>query len=342
VGNNAHLVSPIDATEQLYRQYCPSAVNAPSIWTVFPRPLHDDDDDEAGAAESHQHPERLLISHDRHAITTTQPSHDGKTTSPSVPVPPVPVLELLENNADSAKTGGRTDVSVNLRHQYCLRGLIAKGSQQRFSTASGHPHAPQAQDSHRTLSLAVPDAFSTRVITQIENIKHHNNHNTNNITSTMTATKQHLMPQSITSSQQDQGGPDDDWFVGHAAPRSRSRAIAIKRTASNKSNKLDHHHGEVATDDDEETGTDQMYDYATWRMYHRIIDHRQKHPVPEDYHRPAASSSSVMESSSSAEESARLQHQPNDHSLPLTKLRPKPGRVAILSDLDDVIFDMDF
>jgi hypothetical protein len=344
--NNAHLVSPIDAAEQLYHQYSPSAVYAPSIWTVFPRPLHGDDDDEDGADESHR-PELLLLGH--HGHTTTQPSYDGKTTSDSV-------LELLtgKNNADSAKAGGRTDACENLHHPYCLRGLVAHGAAHgRFSTASGHPQ--ETQDSLRTFFLKVPDAPSTRVITQIESEanrdanKHHNNNNIsiNTTTTTMTASKQHLTPQSIVSSQEDQGGADD-WFVGHAAPRSRSRAIAIKRTSSNHKNLLDHHHGEVATDDEEEAGggMDQMYDYATWRMYHRIIDHRQKHPVPEDYHRPAssstASSAAIMESSStSAEKSAQLSHQTNDR-LPMPSLRPKPNRVDILSDLDDVIFDMDF
>jgi hypothetical protein len=53
--------------------------------------------------------------------------------------------------------------------------------------------------------------------------------------------------------------------------RPRSRAIRIKRT--NNAN--------VNVDDLEEIhgDGDGMYDWATWRMYNRIIDHRQKYPV---------------------------------------------------------------
>jgi hypothetical protein len=53
--------------------------------------------------------------------------------------------------------------------------------------------------------------------------------------------------------------------------RPRSRAIRIKRT--NNAN--------VNVDDLEEIhgDSDGMYDWATWRMYNRIVDHRQKYPV---------------------------------------------------------------
>eukprot|EP00934_Nitzschia_sp_Nitz4_P004719 Nitzschia sp. Nitz4//scaffold159_size51929//22269//22601//NITZ4_006877-RA/size51929-processed-gene-0.6-mRNA-1//1//CDS//3329537568//4709//frame0 len=45
--------------------------------------------------------------------------------------------------------------------------------------------------------------------------------------------------------------------------RSRSRAIAIKHDANVGS--------------DSEDSLDTRYDEATWRMYHQIITHRQKH-----------------------------------------------------------------
>jgi hypothetical protein len=56
--------------------------------------------------------------------------------------------------------------------------------------------------------------------------------------------------------------------------RPRSRAIAIKRntrpgsTASNEDGL-----------DEPTCSTEQMYDWATWRMYNRITDHRRRHPI---------------------------------------------------------------
>jgi hypothetical protein len=51
--------------------------------------------------------------------------------------------------------------------------------------------------------------------------------------------------------------------------RPRSRAISIKRTTN----------ANVSVDDLEEIRGGSDYDWATWRMYNRIIDHRQKYPV---------------------------------------------------------------
>ena len=59
--------------------------------------------------------------------------------------------------------------------------------------------------------------------------------------------------------------------------RVRSRAIAIKKPASAQ---------ETRELDDEEMricSNERMYDWATWRMYHRIMEHRLKHPVGTDY-----------------------------------------------------------
>jgi hypothetical protein len=54
--------------------------------------------------------------------------------------------------------------------------------------------------------------------------------------------------------------------------RPRSRAILIKRT-NNANVNVDDLEEEIHGD------SDGMYDWATWRMYNRIIDHRQKYPV---------------------------------------------------------------
>lgn len=59
--------------------------------------------------------------------------------------------------------------------------------------------------------------------------------------------------------------------------RSRSRAIAIKRSSR-----------EVNLDEIRENTATAEYDWATWRMYNRIIDHRQKYPL--NYHHEECSS----------------------------------------------------
>jgi hypothetical protein len=64
--------------------------------------------------------------------------------------------------------------------------------------------------------------------------------------------------------------------------RPRSRAIAIKRTRFNSPS------GDDSSSSGDNDGlqdgsfSDSMYDLATWRMFNRIIDHRQKHPVNVD------------------------------------------------------------
>jgi hypothetical protein len=75
---------------------------------------------------------------------------------------------------------------------------------------------------------------------------------------------------------------------GHGPTRSRirSRSIAIKRPSNDE--KLEEiRQNSLAAE----------YDWATWRMYNRIIDHRQKHPLPyqhdESFTSLDASSSSL-------------------------------------------------
>jgi hypothetical protein len=51
--------------------------------------------------------------------------------------------------------------------------------------------------------------------------------------------------------------------------RPRSRAISIKRSTN----------ANVNVDDLEDIRGGSDYDWATWRMYNRIIDHRQKYPI---------------------------------------------------------------
>jgi hypothetical protein len=58
---------------------------------------------------------------------------------------------------------------------------------------------------------------------------------------------------------------------GPSAPRRpRSAAIAITR---------DPHTSAAAVVDDDVASADRTYDWATWRMYNRIVDHRLKHPI---------------------------------------------------------------
>ena len=62
-------------------------------------------------------------------------------------------------------------------------------------------------------------------------------------------------------------------------PRQRSRAIAIKPSelilpSDSQGNRVEDNTKEARQCDAE------LYDFATWRMYNRIIDHRRKNPLP--------------------------------------------------------------
>lgn len=54
--------------------------------------------------------------------------------------------------------------------------------------------------------------------------------------------------------------------------RPRSRAIRIERNLKDNVNSED-------LEEIHRSSGDGMYDWATWQMYNRIIDHRQKYPV---------------------------------------------------------------
>jgi hypothetical protein len=66
-------------------------------------------------------------------------------------------------------------------------------------------------------------------------------------------------------------GTKESWTPSNDRPR--SRAIRIKRTSqqASKSN--------VDDLDDIPGSSNIMYDWATWRMYNRIVDHRDKYPI---------------------------------------------------------------
>ncbi len=76
-----------------------------------------------------------------------------------------------------------------------------------------------------------------------------------------------------------------------SSERPRSRAILIKSTNS----------ANVNVDDLEEEihgDSDGMYNWATWRMYNRIIDHRQKYPVKLNEDTPSINAAQTSQYSS--------------------------------------------
>jgi hypothetical protein len=89
---------------------------------------------------------------------------------------------------------------------------------------------------------------------------------------------------------------------GPRKSRTRSRAIAIKPNSSNKFHRA---HNDVVGDDENLGNTptcDKMYDWATWRLYHRIIDHRQKYPLSPAYYESDASSDASPTSTAAFED----------------------------------------
>jgi hypothetical protein len=73
-----------------------------------------------------------------------------------------------------------------------------------------------------------------------------------------------------------------------ARSRPRSRAIAIKRTNNGA--------GEATS------SAENMYDYATWQMYNRIIEYRLKNPVGGNISTPETAASSPVEDDSNLSE----------------------------------------
>ena len=74
-----------------------------------------------------------------------------------------------------------------------------------------------------------------------------------------------------------------------SSERPRSRAISIKRTTNANVN---------GVDDLEEIHGGSDYDWATWRMYNRIIDHRQKYPVKLNEDTPSINAAQTSQYSS--------------------------------------------
>jgi len=66
-------------------------------------------------------------------------------------------------------------------------------------------------------------------------------------------------------------------------PRQRSRAIAIKRSRPGDFVDRSDARG-TYVDKDARRCDVELYDYATWRMYNRIIDHRRKHLLQAQHH----------------------------------------------------------
>lgn len=67
--------------------------------------------------------------------------------------------------------------------------------------------------------------------------------------------------------------------VARCLPRQRSRAIAIKRSRPVDFVDTSVSRGNGLTKETRQSDVE-LYDYATWRMYNRIIDHRRKNPLP--------------------------------------------------------------
>lgn len=72
----------------------------------------------------------------------------------------------------------------------------------------------------------------------------------------------------------------------------RSRAIAIKRPNASTNA---HSTSSIGDKDDGEqpvsASAERMYDWATWRMYERITEHRRRHPIKRSYTHEVSNSS---------------------------------------------------
>ena len=86
----------------------------------------------------------------------------------------------------------------------------------------------------------------------------------------------------MTESRQDKATASLSKAHGKTPRRVRSRAIAIK-PPSNSRARQQQHRNDLEAEIHQPTSAEAMYDWATWRMYNRIIDHRQKHPLGTDY-----------------------------------------------------------
>lgn len=109
--------------------------------------------------------------------------------------------------------------------------------------------------------------------------------------------------------------------------RTRSRAIAIRR-------KPERSEGSESDSSDEH-----MYDWATWRMYNRIIDHRQRHPVKEKYYRNNESPSCGQTFLLSPEDAAQPTSAHHCLTHPLHNPLPFPDEEG---RMDGEVFELDF
>ena len=111
---------------------------------------------------------------------------------------------------------------------------------------------------------------------------------------------------------------EDDWFsTSRPTRRTRTRSIAIKQNPRSS-----RHYEDSEVDVSQST---RMYDMATWQMYNRIIDYRQRNPLSSNYHQDSAEASSISKSN---EESTSEQ--------PMTA-----KKVEILDTFEGEVFQLD-
>jgi hypothetical protein len=99
--------------------------------------------------------------------------------------------------------------------------------------------------------------------------------------------------------------PNDEFI--NVSPRPRSRAIAITRKIA----PLKTSESSGSEEDYSVSADDRMYDWATWRLYHRIMEHRQKHPLTQSYYEvssPSLDESRMDRSGRSSDDSPTLSH----------------------------------
>lgn len=137
------------------------------------------------------------------------------------------------------------------------------------------------------------NAFSTVINHGNSCVKHQQPLGSNNNTTTMAHPRDPSASPSAST---------DPWMKGSPSKRSRSRAIPIKRQTS--SNHLtantasQDHPEEEASWSHGDAEVERMYDWATWRLYHRIVEHREKYPLTASYFESSSSSTAPGGSSS--------------------------------------------
>ena len=110
---------------------------------------------------------------------------------------------------------------------------------------------------------------------------------------------------------------EDDWFsTSRPTRRTRTRSIAIKQNPRSS-----RHYEDSEVDVSQST---RMYDMATWQMYNRIIDYRQRNPLSSNYHQDSAEASIISKS--------------NDESTSEPKTAKK---VEILDTFEGEVFQLD-